>query len=73
MIYNADLEKELNELYPKGTRVRCIEMPDDPKPVPPGTLGTVTSVNGFGQIRVTWDNGSGLYLLYEIDSFEIVE
>ena len=31
--------------YPSGTRVRLIQMGSDPRPVPPGTEGTVIGVD----------------------------
>ena len=57
------------EMYPKGTRV-VLEHMDDPYPaVPPGTRGTVQDVDSIGQIHVHWDNGSGLALVPQVDSF----
>ena len=31
--------------YPPGTRIRLLEMPNDPNPVPVGTTGTVLAVD----------------------------
>lgn len=65
-------DKILNRIkftYPKGTRVRLIQM-DDPRPVPVGTLGTVLDVNDLGSLIVSWDNGQSLNVLYGIDSVE---
>ena len=72
-MYCEKLADKLASLYPKGTRVRCLQMIDDPHPVPPGVEGTVQYTNGFGQIAVRWDNGSGLFLLYGIDNFEVIK
>lgn len=36
--------------YPPGTRVRLLNMPDDPQPIPPGTTGTVMGVDDAGQL-----------------------
>ena len=68
-------EKILNRIkstYPKGTRVRLIQM-DDPRPVPVGTLGTVLDVDDIGSLIVTWNNGQSLNILYGIDKVEKVE
>lgn len=73
LFHDADLAKRLEKLYPLGTRVKCIEMPNDPHPIPSGTEGTVKGSNGFGQIHVKWDNGSGLSLIHGVDKFEIIK
>ena len=55
--------------YPPGTRLELISMEDDPRPVPPGTRGTVQYVDDLGQIGVAWDNGSSLSLIPNVDCF----
>ena len=43
-----------------GDRVELLDVPNDPDPVPVGTLGTVESVravSGLRQVNVRWDNG----------------
>jgi len=64
----------------KGARVKLISMPNDPDPVPPGTLGTVTSsrvIEGltprpYLQLGVTWDNGRSLGLVLPPDAVELI-
>lgn len=56
---------------PEGTRVRLIYMPDDPDPIPAGTLGTVSGGNRE-QVFVDWDNGRGLSLVIGVDQYEVV-
>ena len=62
--------ERLRKNYPSGTRVRLIQMGNDPRPVPPGTEGTVIGVDDVATIHVHWDNGSGLGLVWGEDLFE---
>ncbi len=54
-----------------GKRIRINHM-DDIQPVPDGTEGTITGVDGIGQIQVKWDNGSTLSVIPEEDDYEIL-
>lgn len=63
--------ERLKEEYPKGTRVRLLEMEDTQAP-PIGTLGTVRGVDDIGSVMVSWDTGSSLHVLYGIDRIEKV-
>lgn len=62
----------MRKQYPKGTRVELVSM-NDPQAPPVGTQGTVDCIDDTGSVFVNWDNGSGLALLYRIDSFKVVE
>ena len=42
----------LRKQYPPGTRLCCDGMPDDPRPIESGTIGTVVGVDDAGQITV---------------------
>lgn len=53
--------------YPVGCRVELVRM-DDVQAPPIGTKGTVYGVDDTGSILVNWDNGSGLNVVYGIDS-----
>lgn len=59
--------------YPPGTRVRLLDMPDDPRPMQEGTCGTVAAVDDAGQLIMKWDNGRSLSLIPGVDSFEVLE
>ena len=63
----------LRKQYPPGTRLYCDGMPDDPRPIESGTIGTVVGVDDAGQIMMKWDNGRSLSLIPGVDSFHTVE
>ena len=65
--------ERIRQQYPTGTRICCDNMPDDPQPIEPGTLGTVRGVDDAGQVMVSWDNGRSLSLIPGVDSFHIVQ
>lgn len=62
--------KEIVELirkeYPIGSRVELVRMDDFQAP-PIGTKGTVKGVDDTASIMVSWDNGSGLNVVYGED------
>ena len=58
-----------------GDRIRLIHMPEDPDPVPYGSLGTVRAIHShhrWTQVEVDWDNGRHLMLSLPDDVVEIV-
>ena len=64
---NEETVKRVREQYPAGTRIELVRM-DDVQAPPIGTKGTVYGVDDTGSILVNWDNGSGLNVVYGIDS-----
>lgn len=61
--------KMYKEMYPKGTRIELISMENDPRPIAPGTKGTVNFVDSIGTIHCTFDNGRSLGLIPGEDQF----
>lgn len=60
----------------KGDRIRLVSMPQDPDPIPAGTLGTVVAVydhRDWNQVDVDWYNGRTLMLTMPADRVELVE
>jgi hypothetical protein len=59
----------INDRIKDGDRIRLLHMPEDPRPIAPGSEGVVTSacdLPGFGagaySISVKWDSGRTLSL-----------
>jgi len=68
---NWPSKEEVNEIkrkYPPGTIIKVIRM-DDPTPVPPGTIGTIDSVDDIGQLHC---NEFSLAIVPWKDEFEVV-
>lgn len=61
-----------------GDRIRLLHMPNDPNPIPEGTLGTVLGVTELHfkekevQVLVKWDNGRSLSCICPPDVFTLV-
>lgn len=71
-MYKGKKAYAIKKLYPAGTRLRLMEMKEDPFPVPSGTEGTVEYIDDIGTIHCRWDNGSGLGLIVGVDSFSVI-
>lgn len=63
----------LREKYPEGTRVELISMEDPHTTLQPGDKGRVSLVDDTGTIFVDWENGSGLGVVYGVDSVKRIE
>lgn len=59
----------IRQQNPKGTRIRLYSMPDDPRPIEGGSLGTLQFIDDMGTFHVKWDNGRTLGLVVGKDSF----
>ena len=60
------------DTYTPGTRVKLLEMKDELYGPPVGSIGVVDFVDDMEQIHVRWETGSGLALIPDVDSFEIL-
>lgn len=63
----------VKDRYPVGTRIQLDFMGDDPRPIAPGTKGTVRVVDDWGTVHCNFDNGRRLGLIPGEDSFHIIE
>ena len=72
MFIDRDLVQRMKEQYPPGTRIELDYMGDDPRPIAPGTRGTVRTVDDIGTVHCNFDNGRRLGLVPGEDSFHVI-
>ncbi|MBR4744893.1 MAG: DUF4314 domain-containing protein [Oscillospiraceae bacterium] len=70
---NGNYAEFTRKRYPAGTRIVLLQMGDDPRPVPPGTKGTVVAVDDMGTVHCLFDNGRRLGLIPGEDVFRKIE
>lgn len=63
---SKEIVERVRKQYPVGCRVELVKMSDCQAP-PIGTKGTVTGVDDCASVLVSWDNGSGLNVVYGED------
>ena len=73
MDYNRKRIESIKQRYPEGTRICVDSMGDDPRPIEPGTKGTVIWVDDIGTVHCNFDNGRRLGLIVGEDSFHVIQ
>ena len=73
MHIDHNLVQRMKDAYPPGTRIELDFMGEDPRPIPPGTRGTVRIVDDIGTVHCNFDNGRYLGLVPGEDAFHRVE
>ncbi len=68
MFPNKETVERVRGQYPKGARVELVSMSDPYTTLKPGDRGTVNFVDDTATIFISWDNGSGLGVVYGEDS-----
>jgi len=66
---NREYVESLKRRFPVGTKIVLDRMGDDPRPIEPGTKGTVIAVDDIGTVHCSFENGRQLGLVPGEDSF----
>ena len=72
MFVDEKLVQRMKEKYPPGSRIVLDYMGDDPRPIEPGTKGTVRMVDDIGTVHCDFDNGRRLGLVPGEDAFHAI-
>ena len=72
MYIDENLVQRMKNTYTPGTRIELDYMGDDPRPIAPGTKGTVKIVDDMGTVHCTFDNGRYLGLIPCEDFFHAI-
>ena len=70
-IYKNFIQKT-KDTYKPSTRIELDYMGDDPRPIAPGTKGTVRIVDDMGTVHCNFDNGRYLGLVPGVDCFHAI-
>lgn len=62
--------ERIRRQYPAGTKVELVSMNDPYRNMPPGLKGVVKTVDDTGTVFVSWENGSGLGVVYGEDQIK---
>ena len=73
MHIDHNLVQRMKDTYRPGTRIELDFMGEDPRPIAPGTRGTVRIVDDIGTVHCDFDNGRHLGLAPGEDSFHRIE
>ena len=72
MFVDQNSVQRMKDMYKPGIRIELDFMGEDPRPIAPGTKGTVRIVDDMGTVHCDFDNGRRLGLVPGEDSFHIV-
>ena len=72
MYTDKNLVQRMKDTYKPGTRIQLDCMGDDPRPIAPGTKGTVKLVDDIGTVHCIFDNGRCLGLIHGEDVFHAI-
>ena len=72
MYTDKNLVQRMKDTYKPGIRIQLDCVGDDPRPIAPGTRGTVKLVDDIGTVHCIFDNGRCLGLIPGEDVFHVI-